>query len=42
MSCRTLKLERNPGLVEVKHLVKYFPVRAGLMQRVVQLGARRG
>ena len=24
----------NDHLVEVKHLVKYFPVRAGLLQRV--------
>ena len=26
---------REEELVQVEHLVKYFPVRAGLMQRVV-------
>ena len=29
-------------LVEVKNLVKYFPVRAGLLQRVVAPGAGSG
>jgi len=27
--------QKQENLVEVKHLVKYFPVRAGLLQRVV-------
>ncbi len=31
----TLTPQTQENLVEVKHLVKYFPVRAGLLQRVV-------
>ncbi|MBI3161367.1 MAG: ABC transporter ATP-binding protein [Chloroflexi bacterium] len=32
---QTKEAQAMENLVEVKHLVKYFPVRAGLMQRVV-------
>jgi oligopeptide/dipeptide ABC transporter ATP-binding protein len=32
---QTTELHKAEDLVEVQHLVKYFPVRAGLMQRVV-------
>lgn len=28
-------MEGRPNLVEVKHLVKYFPVRGGLLQRII-------
>ncbi len=31
----SVKTKSSPNLVEVKNLVKYFPVRAGLLQRVV-------
>ncbi len=32
---RAQVLEGRPNLVEVKHLVKYFPVRGGLLQRII-------
>jgi peptide/nickel transport system ATP-binding protein/oligopeptide transport system ATP-binding protein len=35
MTATAISSSMNETLVEVKHLVKYFPVRAGLLQRVV-------
>ncbi len=35
MTATAISSSTNETLVEVKHLVKYFPVRAGLLQRVV-------
>ncbi|MEW6030874.1 MAG: ABC transporter ATP-binding protein [Chloroflexota bacterium] len=35
MTATAVTSNTNETLVEVKHLVKYFPVRAGLLQRVV-------
>lgn len=35
MTATAVTSSSNETLVEVKHLVKYFPVRAGLLQRVV-------
>lgn len=35
MSLPTTTVSPNENLVEIEHLVKYFPVRAGLLQRVV-------
>ncbi|HMU94171.1 MAG TPA: ABC transporter ATP-binding protein [Anaerolineales bacterium] len=32
---QTTEMQKTEDLVQVEHLVKYFPVRAGLMQRVV-------
>ncbi len=32
---QTTEMQKTENLVQVEHLVKYFPVRAGLMQRVV-------
>ena len=32
---QTTEIHKAEDLVQVEHLVKYFPVRAGLMQRVV-------
>jgi ABC-type oligopeptide transport system ATPase subunit len=32
---QTIQTQETEDLVQVEHLVKYFPVRAGLMQRVV-------
>ena len=32
---QTTEIHKTEDLVQVEHLVKYFPVRAGLMQRVV-------
>ena len=34
--------DSNGHLIEVKNLKKYFPVRGGLLQRVVGLGAGGG